>query len=112
MMALAAVSLANWAERGRFGVPEDGVMWTDSEAGVSASTVESESPAALVGVRSGDILISIGGRPVVEALDATRYLTETGAWSRTLVASQSSLAKASAAVVWPASSWFSAGPTR
>ncbi len=82
-MALAAVSLANWAERGRFGVPEDGVMWTDSEAGVSASTVESESPAALVGVRSGDILISIGGRPVVEALDATRYLTETGAWSRT-----------------------------
>ena len=83
-MVLAAVSLANWAERGRFGVPEDGVVWADSEAGVSASWVESESPAALVGVRPGDILISIGGRRVVAALDATRFLTEVGAWSRTL----------------------------
>ncbi len=58
-------------------------MWTDSEDGVTASWVESESPAALVGVRPGDILISIGGRRVAEALDATRVLTEVGAWSRT-----------------------------
>ena len=82
-MSLAAISLANWAQRGRFGVPEDGVVWADSEAGISASWVESESPAALVGVRPGDILISIGGRSVAEALDATRFLAEIGAWSRT-----------------------------
>ena len=83
LMVLAAISLANWAERGRFGLPEDGVVWTDSEAGVSASWVESEGPAALVGVRPGDILISIGGRRVGAALDATRFLAEVGAWSRT-----------------------------
>lgn len=82
-LALGALSVANWLERGRFGVPEDGVMWTDSEAGVSASRVGIQSPAALVGVRPGDILRSIGGRPVGEALDATRILAELGAWTRT-----------------------------
>lgn len=81
-LALGALSLANWLERGRFGVPEDGVMWSDSEAGVSASRVGIQSPAALVGVRPGDILLSIGGRPVDEALDATRILVELGAWTR------------------------------
>ena len=81
-LALGALSVANWLERGRFGVPEDGVMWTDSEAGVSASRVGIQSPAALVGVRPGDILRSIGGRPVDEALDATRILAELGAWTR------------------------------
>lgn len=81
-VALGALSLANWAERGRFGVPEDGVVWADSEAGVVASRVESESPAARVGVRPGDRLVAIGGQPVAEALDATRLLVGTEAWTR------------------------------
>ena len=81
-LALGTLSVANWVDRGRFGVPEDGVMWIDSEAGVSASRIENQSPAALVGVRPGDILRSIGGRPVDEALDATRILAEFGAWTR------------------------------
>ena len=80
---LVALSLANWAERGRFGVPEDGVMWGDSEAGVAASRVEPESPGALVGVRPGDILLSIGGQDVREALDVARILATVGSWSRT-----------------------------
>ena len=82
VLTLGALSVANWGDRGRFGVPEDGVMWIDSEAGVLASRVETKSPAALVGVRPGDILLSIGGRPVDEALDATRILAEFGAWTR------------------------------
>lgn len=82
VLTLGALSVANWVDRGRFGVPEDGVMWIDSEAGVLASRVETKSPAALVGVRPGDILLSIGGRPVDEALDATRILAEFGAWTR------------------------------
>ncbi len=58
-------------------------MWSDSEAGVAASRVASESPGALVGLRPGDILTSIGGQPVREALDVTRILHEVGAWRRT-----------------------------
>ena len=79
---LGALSLANWAERDRFRVPEDGVVWADSEAGVLASRVESNSPAALVGVRPGDLLHAIGGFPVEEALDAARGRARVGAWQR------------------------------
>lgn len=81
--ALVALSLANWAERGRFEVPEDGVVWSDSGGSVVALRVGPESPGALVGVRPGDILRSIGGRPVAEALDVPRILADAGAWSRT-----------------------------
>lgn len=80
--ALLGLSLANWLERGRFGVPEDGVMWADREAGVLASWIAPESPAARVGVRPGDRLLSIDGHPVGEALDATRALAGIGAWGR------------------------------
>ena len=82
-MALIALSLANWSERGRFGVPEDGVVWSDSEAGVAALRVDSASPGVPVGVRPGDILRSIGGQDVGEALDVPRILAGVGSWSRT-----------------------------
>ena len=81
-VALGTLSLVNWVERGRFGVPEDGIMWADSEAGVSAVRVTPNSPAALVGVRPGDRLASIDGRPVHEALDVVRILSDVGAGSR------------------------------
>lgn len=80
-VALGTLSLVNWMERGRFGVPEDGIMWADSEAGVSAVRVTPNSPAALVGVRPGDTLASIEGRPVREALDVVRILSDVGAGS-------------------------------
>lgn len=81
--ALLALSLANWAERGRFEVPEDGVVWSDSEGSVAAVRVVSKSPGALVGVRPGDKLRSIAGRPVADALDVPRILSAVGPWSRT-----------------------------
>ena len=81
-VALGTLSLVNWVERGRFGVPEDGIMWADSEAGVSAVRVTPNSPAALVGVRPGDILASIDGRPVHEPLDVVRILSDVGTGSR------------------------------
>ena len=81
-MALGSLTLLNWAERSRFGVPEDGVMWADTEAGVSASVVAPKGPAALVGVRPGDMLRSIGGQPVNEALDTARILADVGARTR------------------------------
>ena len=81
-LALGTLSLVNWVERGRFGVPEDGIMWADTEAGVSAVDVTPTSPAALVGVRPGDRLASIHGRPVQEALDVSRILADLGAGAR------------------------------
>ncbi len=73
-MALLALTLVNWVERGRFGVPEVGVSWVSTESGVVADAVEAESPAALVGVRPGDTLRSIAGRQVREIADVARTL--------------------------------------
>lgn len=82
LAALAALSLGNWVERGRYGVPEDGVVWRNSEAGVAASRVVSKGPGALVGLRPGDIVRSVAGRRISEAADVTRALYEVGAWNR------------------------------
>ena len=83
MVTLGTLVLVNWNERGRFGVPEDGVVWADLEAGVTATEVQPDSPAALVGVRPDDILHSIGGQDVDEALDVARLLSAVGSWNRT-----------------------------
>ncbi len=81
-LALCVLSLANWAQRSHFGVPEDGVVWVDTDAGIEAARVDPNSPAAHVGVRPGDFLISVSGRKLDEALDVTRALAAVGAWNR------------------------------
>ena len=72
---LGALTFVNWAERGRFGVPEDGVTWVGTEAGVIAASVVPQSPAALVGVRPGDTLRSVAGLQVRESIDVPRILS-------------------------------------
>ena len=80
-MALGAITLVNWTERGRFEVPEDGIVWANAETGVVASSVDSPSPAAQVGVRPGDSLRTIEGQEVREALDVSRILWESSGQS-------------------------------
>ena len=52
--------------------------FTEAESGVLIRSVEPESPADKAGIRSGDILLSVGGRPIsglyVEDLPAVRVL--------------------------------------
>ncbi|MDE0104384.1 MAG: ATP-binding protein [Bryobacterales bacterium] len=74
--ALIALTFVNWADRGRFKVPEDGVNWIETEAGVVAASVVPQSPAALVGVRPGDTLRSVNGLRVLESIDVARILSE------------------------------------
>lgn len=82
-LALGMLSLANQAQRSHFGVPEDGVAWVDSDGGVEAARVDPQGPAARVGVRPGDILLSVGGRAIGGALEVTEALAAVGAWNRT-----------------------------
>src|SRR3954468_248305 len=46
-------------------VPDDGVVWVDRDAGVTAFEVRSESPAWNAGIREGQVL---------------RYIYHDGAW--------------------------------
>ncbi len=82
-LALAGLAAFNLAERSRVSRPDDGVVWVDSQRGVQAARVDPGGPAAQVGVRPGDLLIEIDGRPVTGAVDTEARLERIGAWSQT-----------------------------
>ncbi len=80
--ALAIAAAFNIVERSRISRPDDGVVWVDSPRGVEAARVDPGGPAAQVGVRPGDLLVEIEGRPVAGAMDAETRLERLGAWSQ------------------------------
>ncbi len=65
-------------------VPYDGVVWADTERGITAELVDPQGPAARAGIRRGDVLIGIsldGGDAFEEirrATDVQIYLDQAG----------------------------------
>jgi PAS domain S-box-containing protein len=80
----AAVSFAiiNFQQRMLFNVPDDGVSWVDSAAGIQAFTVAENSPAARAGIKAGDHLLAVDGLAVHRALDVTKRLWAVGLWGQ------------------------------
>ena len=71
LLCLAAANIrlrASWTEL------EDGVLWTTEAGAVAAKEVFSQSPAAVAGVRPGDLLEAINNRPVVSLRDVEEAL--------------------------------------
>jgi hypothetical protein len=84
LTAAALVSAGiNLQQQSRFRLPEDGVTWVDRQAGVEAFYVAAGSPGEKAGLRTGDILLRIGGLSIVDALDITRILVGVGSWNST-----------------------------
>jgi two-component system NtrC family sensor kinase len=85
ILTVAAVISAgiNFQQQRRFHLPEDGVTWIDRAGGVTAIYVEPRSGAATAGIRTGDKLISIGGREIKAASQATQILVNVRAWTET-----------------------------
>jgi two-component system, NtrC family, sensor kinase len=67
--ALLCLSVANIAVRATWSELEDGVLWRAQGEGLTARVVDQDSPAATAGVRGGDVLIAVNGRPVQTAAD-------------------------------------------
>ena len=83
-LSVAAVvfGVLNYRQRSQFVIPEDGVLWLDSSAGVQAWRVEPESPAAQAGIEPGDIVKFVQGAEIRRATQVTQQLWRAGVWSR------------------------------
>src|SRR3984885_412041 len=88
IVTVAAVIAAaiNFQQQSRFALPDDGVAWTDQVQGdsdrVVAVYVTPGSPATKAGLHTGDVLLSIQGVPIDNALKATEVLARLGPWSQ------------------------------
>jgi len=84
LTAAAIVSAGiNLQQQSRFRLPEDGVTWVDRQAGVEAFYVVPGGPGDKAGLRTGDVVLRIGGLSIGNALDITRILVGVGSWNTT-----------------------------
>ncbi len=72
--ALLCLAIANAVVRATGHGVEDGVLWRESAAGLVAAGVAPDSPAALAGIETGDVLLAVGGEPVERRADLLRVL--------------------------------------
>ncbi len=84
IVTVAAVISAgiNFQQQRRFHLPDDGVTWVDRGGAVKAVFIDKNSGAAKAGLRPGDTLISIGGRKIERAAEATQILQNVHAWAK------------------------------
>jgi len=69
VLALLGLGLANIYVRATWHEVEDGVLWVSRPDGVTASELSDRAPAARAGVKRGDVLLAIDGRPVESPAD-------------------------------------------
>jgi two-component system NtrC family sensor kinase len=87
IVTVAAVIAAaiNFQQQSHFALPDDGVAWVDQitpdgDSQVVATYVHPGSPAAKRGLRTGDVLLSIEGVRMDNALEATQVIARLGPW--------------------------------
>jgi two-component system, NtrC family, sensor kinase len=83
VLTVAAIIFAilNFQQRSHFILPDDGVTWADTGHGVMALRVAADGPGAQAGIKSGDLVESLNGRPARRATDVTRVLWHAGPWA-------------------------------
>ena len=81
-ITLVVFSALNFKQRTRYQPPDDGISWVDSQDGVPAWIVERDGPGYRAGVREGDRLLAINGRPIKRAVDAVQEVFRSGVWSQ------------------------------
>ncbi|MBI1955885.1 MAG: PDZ domain-containing protein, partial [Acidobacteria bacterium] len=76
LLTLAGVGIGvfNLHEQRVSRFPVDGVLWVDSENGVTAQTVSKASPAAEAGLQAGDLLRRWNGRSIQTATQVNQVL--------------------------------------
>jgi len=61
---VVTIGILNLRDRASWKDPTDGVFWVESSSGVKAAEVVPDGPGARVGIRPGDLLVSLEGKPI------------------------------------------------
>jgi len=83
VVTVAAIIFAavNFNQRRTYPVPDDGVTWLDTPAGVQAWYVAPHSPAETSGIKAGDYVETIRGAAIHRATQVTQMLFRAGEWT-------------------------------
>jgi two-component system NtrC family sensor kinase len=73
VLVLLGLGLTNIYIRATWHEVEDGVLWVSRPNGVTAIELADRAPAAKAGVRLGDLLLAIDGRPVDSPADVVTF---------------------------------------
>ena len=84
LLTVAAVVFAsfNYRLEHQSAIPDDGVWWLERKGQVVADRLDPIGPAAVAGVRNGDVVVSVNGRPVDSSAAVTRQLYYSGVYSK------------------------------
>jgi two-component system, NtrC family, sensor kinase len=87
VLTVAAVCCAviNFHQQSLYHLPDDGVTWVDRAGAdgqnqVVALHVTSGSPGDNAGIRPGDILLQVAGKPIANTIDVAKSLQQVGLW--------------------------------
>jgi S1-C subfamily serine protease len=71
---LLGLGLSNIALRATWNEVEDGILWVTGPDGVTAADVAPDGPGTESGLRAGDVLLAIDGRPIQRPADVVATL--------------------------------------
>jgi two-component system NtrC family sensor kinase len=79
---LVALGVSNIYLKATWHLLDDGALWKETPHGLVASRLSSGGPAALAGVRSGDVLLGIDGQEVLAVSDVRDILSRRSSGDR------------------------------
>ena len=105
LLTVAAITLAgiNFRKDSQFVAPYDGVWWVEHGPNLVAERVNANGPGARAGIKPGDRLLAVDGRPVSRTSSVNQQLYRDGAWAKaTYTLARSSVTVDTALILVPA----------
>ncbi len=84
LLTAAAITLAgiNFRKESQYVAPYDGVWWVEQGQNLVAERVDVKGPGIRAGIRIGDRLAAVDGRPVSRTSFVNQQLYHDGAWAK------------------------------
>jgi len=84
ILTVAAVVFAGYNYRldHQSAIPDDGAWWLERHGQIVADRLDPGGPAALAGIRNGDVVVSVNGHSITSAASLTRQLYYSGVYSK------------------------------